>query len=210
MNATASSKPAPSPGAKLAMDFGPLLLFFLVNMFAPVDPLEKIFVATGTFMIATVIAMVWCRIATGHISAMLWFNGVMVVVFGGATLWLHNAEFIKIKPTIYYAMLSALLFFGVWRNKPTLKLVLGPAYPGLTERGWALLSRNWAWFFLAMAVANEIVWRHASTSLWVSYKLFGALPATVLFALGNVPLIMKHGMGEGAAASEIAQLPPEG
>jgi intracellular septation protein len=208
MNTT--TKPPISPGAKLAIDFGPLLIFFLVNMFAPVSGIEKIFVATGAFMIATILAMIGSKLAHGAISLMLWFNGAMVVLFGGATLWLHDATFIKVKPTIYYVMLAAILFFGLVAKRPTLKLVLGSAYPGLTERGWTILSRNWAWFFAAMAIANEAVWRHVSTDAWVAFKLWGALPATIIFAFANVPLLMRHGMGDDAAEKEMAQVPPEG
>lgn len=207
---TTTTKPTLSPGTKLAIDFAPLLLFFVVNMVAPVSALEKIFVATGAFMLATIVAMIWSKLASGSISIMLWFNGAMVVVFGGATLWLHDATFIKVKPTIYYVMLASILFFGLLTKRPTLKLVLGSAYPGLTERGWQLLSRNWAWFFVAMAIANEAVWRHTTTDAWVAYKLWGALPATIIFALANVPLLMRHGMGDDAAGAEVAQTPPEG
>ena len=210
MNATATTKLPLSPGTRLAIDFGPLLLFFLVNLLAPVPGFEKIFVATGAFMLATVIAMLWSKLAAGSISVMLWFNGAMVVLFGGLTLWLHDDTFIKVKPTIYYVMLAAILFFGLITGRPTLKVVLGSAYPGLSERGWSLLSRNWAWFFAGMAITNEAVWRHVSTDAWVAYKLWGALPATILFALANVPLLMRHGMGDEAERAELAQVPPEG
>lgn len=196
-----------SPGLRLALDFGPLVLFFLANLLAPVPPAQKVYVATATFMAATLAAMLVSRLTTGAISPMLWVSGAMVLVFGALTLWLHNDTFIKVKPTIYYVCVSAILFFGMWRKQPTLKLVFGSAYPGLSEQGWALVTRNWAWFFLAMAVANEVAWRHLSTSAWIGYKLWGAMPATMLFALANVPMLLKHGLGE-TPAEAVADTPP--
>jgi intracellular septation protein len=131
-----------------------------------------------------------------------------VLGFGGLTIWLHDDTFIKIKPTIYYAMVSAILMFGLATGRPTLKLVLGSAYPGLSERGWTLLSRNWAGFFLVMAIANEAVWRSTTTDFWLGYKLWGALPATLLFAAANIPMLLKHGLSNEAA--EATKLPPQG
>jgi intracellular septation protein len=131
----------------------------------------------------------------------------MVLVLGGLTLIFQKPWFIQMKPTLYYLVVSAILFFGLWTGKPTLKLALGTAYPGLDERGWALLSRNWAIFFVGMAVANEIVWRNASFDFWLGYKLWGAIPATMLFALANVPMLLKHGLGE-TPAEAVADGPP--
>ena len=183
-----------TPGAKLAIDLGPLLVFFLVNGFAPVPSMLRIFYATGAFMAAMVIAMVISQIRYRHISPMLLFSGVMVLVLGGITLWLHNETFIKIKPTIYYCVAAGLLTFGVLTKRNLLQMVLGSAYPGLSERGWQLLTRNWIFFFIAMAVVNEAVWRTTTTDFWVGFKLWGALPATFIFAMANVPMLMKHGM----------------
>ena len=197
------------PGAlmKLAIDFAPLLIFFLTNSFAPGPKNSRIFVATGAFMAATLIAMLVSRWKAGRVSPMLWFSGVMVIVFGGLTLWLHDQTFIMVKPTIYYVVLAAILFFGLKTGKPTIELVLGSAYPGLSSRGWQLLTRNWAFFFVAMAIANEIV-RTRFTEWWVSYKLFGALPATLIFALANMPMLLRHGMAVGDAETQAP--PPQG
>ena len=183
-----------STGAKLAIDLGPLLVFFLVNGFAPVPDVLKIFYATGAFMAAMIVAMVISQIRYRHISPMLLFSGVMVMVLGGITLWLHNETFIKLKPTIYYLVAAGLLTFGVVTRRNLLETVLGSAYPGLSERGWQLLTRNWILFFVAMALVNEAVWRNSSTDFWVGFKLWGALPATFIFALANVPMLMRHGM----------------
>ena len=125
----------PGAGARLLIDLGPLLVFFLANFFAPVPSTLKIFVATGAFMIAMVIAMLVSQLKYRHISPLLWFSGLMVVVLGGITIWLHDETFIKIKPTIYYLFVAALLLFGMRTQKNLLKMVLGTVYPGLSERG---------------------------------------------------------------------------
>ena len=189
----------PAGGSKLLIDLGPLLVFFAVNFLAPVPPLTKIFVATGAFMIAMVAAMLYSAIRFRHISPLLWFSGVMVVILGGLTIWLHNETFIKVKPTLYYLLVAGLLGFGLWRDKPLLKLVLGSAYPGLTDEGWRKLTRNWAGFFLFMAALNELVWRNSSTDFWVGFKLWGAIPLTFLFAAVNIPMLLKHGLTQDAA-----------
>lgn len=183
-----------SPLAKLAIDVGPIIVFFLVNGFAPVPGVVRIFYATGAFMMAMMVAMLVSQIRYKHISPMLWFSGIAVLILGGITLWLRNETFIKIKPTLYYTVISGLLLFGMATGRNLLKSVLGTAYPGLSERGWMLLTRNWAMFFLGMAVVNEAVWRSTSTDFWVGFKLWGAMPATFIFALANVPMLMRHGM----------------
>jgi intracellular septation protein len=202
MSAEAKAQPEPQPkgsrgpsaGARLLIDLGPLLAFFLTNFFAPVPDTLKIFVATGVFMVAMMAAMLISQLRYGHISPLLWFSGVMVVLFGGLTLWLHSETFIKIKPTIYYASVSALLLFGLRTRRNLLKMVLGSAYPGLDERGWFLLTRNWVVFFIAMAVLNEAAWRTTSTDTWVALKLWFFLPAAFIFAGANVPMLMRHGL----------------
>ena len=180
--------------SQLLIDVGPLLIFFVANFFAPVAPALKIFVATGAFMAAMVAAMLYSAIRFHRISPMLWFSGVLVVVMGGVTLWLHNETFIKVKPTLYYLLIAAILGFGLLKDKPLLKAVLGGSYPGLDSAGWTKLTRNWVFFFIAMAITNEIVWRNSSTDFWVSFKLWGAIPLTFLFALANVPMLVRHGM----------------
>ena len=194
-----ATKAQPSGGTKLLIDLGPLLVFFLVNFFAPVAPMLKIFVATGAFMVAMVAAMLYSAIRFRHISPLLWFSGVMVVILGGLTIWLHDETFIKVKPTIYYLLVAGVLGFGLWRDKPLLKLVLGSAYPGLDEQGWRKLTRNWALFFAGMAVLNEAVWRSTTTDFWIGFKLWGAIPLTFLFAALNVPMLLRHGLTQEQA-----------
>jgi intracellular septation protein len=189
-------------GSQLLIDVGPLLVFFAANFFAPVPPALKIFVATGAFMAAMVVAMIYSALRFGRISPMLWFSGVLVVVMGGVTLWLHNETFIKMKPTLYYLFVAALLAFGLVKDKPLLKRVLGSTYPGLDEEGWRKLTRNWAIFFAGMAVLNEAVWRNSSTDFWVGFKLWGAIPLTFLFAVANVPMLLRHGLNSEDATPQ--------
>jgi intracellular septation protein len=203
MSASKESKAEPSPMMRLATDLGPLIVFFAANAW------RGIFAATLAFMIAITVAIIVSLIKYRHISPLLWFSGVMVLVLGGITIWLHDETFIKIKPTIYYSFVAALLAFGLYTGRNLLKMVLGSAYPGLSERGWKLLTRNWAVFFLVMAVINELVWRNSSTDFWVGFKLWGALPATLLFALANIPMLMRHGLQLEKAEPEAGVPPPQ-
>lgn len=192
-------------GLRLALDLGPLIIFFVAYYFTG----KNVFVATAVFMAATATSMLISIMKTGKVSAMLLFSSVMVLGLGALTLWLHDETFIKMKPTIYYVMVSAILFFGLWTNRPTLQLVLGNAFPGLNERGWTLLTRNWAIFFLVLAATNELVWRTMSTSFWLGYKLWGALPATILFTIAQLPMLTRHGLNTDAAEIED-EVPPQG
>lgn len=178
---------APAQAApNLLVDLGPLGIFLLTYWAAGV------WIATGAFMAATLAAIIWSKLKHGKVSVLLMFSGVMVLFFGGLTIWLHDETFIKMKPTLYYLMVSGILFFGTLTKKPTLELVMAHAYPELSQRGWHLLTRNFAWFFIAMAILNEIVWRNSSTGFWLGYKLWGALPLTLLFGGLNVPMILRH------------------
>jgi intracellular septation protein len=191
----------PGPGAKLMIDLGPLAVFFIVNAWS------GIFAGTAAFMVAITAAMLISKFKYRHISPLLWFSAVMVLVLGGVTLWLQDETFIKIKPTIYYVLVASLLAFGLATKRNLLKMVLGTAYPGLSERGWQLLARNWALFFAFMALVNECVWRNSSTDFWVGFKLWGFLPATFLFAIANVPMLMRHGL-QLEKAKEEPPVPP--
>lgn len=190
-----------SPGVKLAIDLGPLIVFFAVNALA------GIFAATGAFMAAIAVAMIVSKFRFGHISPMLWFSGVMVLLLGGVTIWLHDETFIKVKPTIYYSIVAAILLFGLITRRNLLESVLGSAYPGLSERGWRILTRNWVIFFIVMAGVNELVWRTTSTDFWIGFKIWGFLPATFLFALAHVPMLMRHGV-EFDKGKEEPPIPP--
>ena len=197
-----TNKAEPQGGGRLLIDIGPLLVFFLANFLAPVPGAIKIFVATGAFMAAMVAAMLYSALRYRTISPLLWFSGIMVVILGGLTIWLHDKTFIKIKPTIYYSLVAGILAFGLASGRPLLKAVLGGTYPGLDSEGWRKLTVNWAIFFAFMAVLNEAVWRNSTDDFWVGFKLWGAIPLTFLFALANVPMLMRHGLTQDAAKPE--------
>ncbi len=193
----------------MLIDFGPLAIFFLVNTFGPGPQLARVLAATAAFMVAIFIAMGLSLWKTKHISPMLWISGVLVLVFGGLTLWFHDETFIKVKPTIVYTMFAVVLTYGVIAGKPLLQMLLESAYPGLTAKGWRLLTINWAVFFAAMAILNEIVWRTQSWDFWVGFKLWGVVPLTLLFAAGNIPMLLRHGLSTDGEIIDKA-LPPEG
>lgn len=196
------------PGFRMLVDFGPLAVFFLVNTLAPGSQLSRILAATAAFMVAITIAMIASRVRAGHISPMLWISGCLVLVFGTLTLYFQNETFIKIKPTIVYTMFAVILGYGLITKRPLLQTLLETAYPGLSARGWHLLTINWTIFFVAMAVVNELVWRTQSTDFWVAFKVWGVIPLTFVFAMLNVPMLMKHGLN--AEKPTDAPLPPEG
>jgi intracellular septation protein len=198
-----STPQEPQGAGKLLIDLGPLLVFFLVNFLAPGSALIRALEATVAFIIAMVAAMLFSAIRYHRISALLWFSGFMVVVLGGVTLYLHDLTYIRMKPTIYYALVAGLLGFGLATDRPLLQRVLGSTYPGLDETGWKKLTRNWAIFFAFMAALNEAVWRNTSWDFWIGFKLWGALPLTFLFAAANIPMLLKHGlMRDDAVAAE--------
>lgn len=197
----ATAKPG-GMGTRLALDLGPLVVYFASFALTRHD----IFVSTGLFIAATFVAMLLSLWRFRTVSAIQIFSGVMVLLLGGLTIWLHKDWIIKIKPTIYYVTVSGILSWGLATGRPTLRMVLGQAYPGLSDAGWHILTRNWALFFAGMAIGNEIVWRNFSTTAWLGYKLWGVMPATVLFALAHLPTLVRHGLTtEGAAPA----LPPE-
>ena len=180
-----TAKPQLNPLLKLALDLGPLILFFFANSH------YGIFVATGTFMVAVLAALAVSYALTRHLPIMPVVTAIIVVIFGGLTLILHDATFIKVKPTIIYALFGAVLLGGLFFNKPLLGIVFDSLFD-LTEEGWRRLTLRWALFFFVLAVLNEIVWRNTSTNVWVDFKVFGVMPLTLLFGALQVPLLKKY------------------
>ena len=186
-------KPQLNPALKLVLDLGPLLVFFAANS------RFGIFVATGAFMAAILIALGIAYGLTRHLPIMPLVTAVVVVVFGTLTLALHDEQFIKVKPTIIYVLFGSALLAGLAFGKSLLGVVFDSVFH-LTEDGWRKLTLRWALFFLALAVLNEIVWRTQTTDVWVSFKVFGVVPLTFLFAALQYPLLTKYAAPEPAPA----------
>jgi intracellular septation protein len=181
----ADDKPQVSPFVKIALDLGPLVLFFVANS------RFGIFTATATFMIAVLVALAASYVLTRRLPIMPVVTAIIVLIFGGVTLILHNDTFIKIKPTIIYALFGAVLLGGLLFGKPLLGIVFDSLFH-LTEEGWRKLTLRWALFFFVLAVLNEIVWRNTSTNVWVDFKVFGVMPLTLLFGALQYPLLQKY------------------
>jgi intracellular septation protein len=211
-----SDKPQLNPTVKLVLDLGPLLVFFLANsrpaLFAPLlrpflsDALLSgehagIFTATAIFIPTVLVALGIGYALTRHLPLMPVITAVIVVVFGGLTLILQDETFIKLKPTIIYVLFGAALLIGLAFGKSLLGLVFDSVFH-LTDEGWRKLTLRWALFFLALAVLNEFVWRTMSTDTWVTFKVFGVVPITFVFAALQYPLLQKYAAPEPAESKE--------
>jgi intracellular septation protein len=169
---------------KLAVELGPLIVFFIVNSRA------GIFWGTGVFMVATVIALAVSRAILGKIPTMPLVSGVFVIVFGGLTVWLQDDLFIKLKPTIVNGLFAAILLGGLAAGYSLLRPVFGEVIQ-MTDEGWRKLTLRWGLFFIVLALINEVVWRNFSTDFWVSFKVFGIMPLTMVFAMSQIGLMKR-------------------
>jgi intracellular septation protein len=183
-----------NPLLKLALEVGPLVIFFLANAYSDrfgIAQDRRIFAATAVFILATIVALAVHYALVRKLPIMPLVSGAVVVVFGGLTLWLDDELFIKLKPTIVNTLFGLVLLAGLFFGKPLLAVVLDSVFE-LTEEGWRKLTFRWAMFFFVLAALNEIVWRTQTTDVWVSFKVFGIMPLTVAFALAQTPLLMRH------------------
>jgi intracellular septation protein len=178
-------KTRPHPLFKLATELGPLMVFFVANA------KFNLFVATGAFMVAVIAAMIASYAVTRHVPMMAIVTAVVVIVFGTLTLVLHDETFIKVKPTIVYTLFAAILGGGLLFGRSFIAIMFDQMF-NLTPQGWRALTLRWSLWFLAMAVLNEIIWRTQSTDVWVTFKAFGMVPLTILFAVTQMPLIKRH------------------
>lgn len=172
---------------KLVLELGPLVIFFIVN--ARVD----IFAATAWFMGAMVISLSLSWFILKRIAVMPLVTGVVVLVFGGLTLYLQDDTFIKMKPTIVNTLFGGVLLGGLFFGQSLLKYVFGEVYK-LREEGWVVLTMRWGIFFFVLAVLNEVVWRNFTTDQWVSFKVWGIMPLTLVFSMLQVPVLTKYAL----------------
>lgn len=193
-----------APLLKLALELGPLAVFFLFNtrgeQIAAAFPAlnvfgAPIFLATAAFMVAIGISLAVSLYLTRRLPIMPLVSGIVVFVFGALTLWLHDDLFIKLKPTIINTMFGVILLGGLFFGKSLLGYVFDSAFR-LTDEGWRILTLRWGIFFLALAVLNEVIWRNFSTDFWVSFKVFGMMPITLIFTMTQLPLIQRHSLPE--------------
>ncbi len=203
------SKPAEPAGTmRLLVDFGPLVVFFATYKLAGAG-LHAVLVATGAFMAAVVISTFAALITFRRITPMLWLSTILIVSFGAITLHFKDARFIEMKPTFYYVALALLLFAGLVRKKPLLRWLFGPIFPGLREEGWLKLSRNWALFFIGLAIANEIMRRSLSFDDWLTLKVWGVTIVSLIFAVSNMPMLLRHGLDAESKGEILEETPVE-
>ena len=178
-----------SVAGKLLIEIGPLLVFFGVNA------AYGIFAGTGAFMVATVLSLGTAWLLYRKVPFMPVLSAVLVLAFGGLTLYFNDDTFFKMKPTIVNTLFGTILLGGLAFDRPLLGYVFDSVFQ-LDEEGWRKLTFRWAIFFLALAILNEVIWRNFSRDFWVSFKVFGMMPITLVFTMFQMPLIMRHSLEE--------------
>ncbi len=207
---------ATSPWLNILIDYGPVLVFFLVyRHFSParhdnaVGEVLAVIKGTVSFVVAAVIALAVSHWKLGRISPMLWLSTALIIFFGGMTVLLHDAFWIQIKPTAIYLIFGISLLIGVWRGHALLKYLLEAAFEGLEEAGWMKLSRNWGYFFLVLAAMNEGFRHWLSFGGWLQSKLYVFLPLSFLFTFAHMPMLLRHGLASETKGEAISEPPHE-
>ncbi len=188
-----------NPFVKLLLEIGPLAVFFITYRVADGD----LMTATAVFIVAILASAAASFALIRRIPRMMMVTAVVVVIFGGLTLWLNDATFIKMKPTVVYGLFALGLAIGILRGQNYLKLLLEESMQ-ISDGGWRQMSIRWVWFFLAMAAVNEAVWRTQTEEVWVNIKTFAYFPAALAFGAAQVPLIRRNWV------EEPAETPPAG
>jgi intracellular septation protein len=179
------------PWLKLALEIGPLVVFFIMNT------REGLFVATAWFMAAMALSLGVMWLLVRRLPVMPLVSGVMVLVFGGLTLWLHDELFIKMKPTIVNLMFGTTLLGALAAGKVLLPIVLDGVFR-LDDAGWRKLTLRWGIFFFFLAGLNEVTWRFFSTDFWIAFKVWGTMPITLAFSFAQIPLLTRHALPDEA------------
>ena len=201
---------APKHGAlSFAVDFGPLLIFFLTYKFVGSGGIASMITATLVFMVAIVVAIIVGLAVLKRVSPMTWISAVLILGFGGLTIYFHDPKFIQIKPTIVYLFFGGMLLAGLVRKKAVLRWLFGPIFPGLTDDGWMKLTRNWAIFFLVLAGANEVMRATLDFDTWLSIKVWGVTAVCMIFAGANMPMLLRHGLDVEDKGAALGKTPIE-
>ncbi|MEN6541600.1 septation protein A [Parvibaculum sp.] len=198
-----SQGPTATQWLRMGLELGPLVIFFLANskghLLVGGAPGPSIFFATAVFMIATIASLAVSYWKFRRIPTMPLVTGVFVVVFGTLTLVLHDDVFIKLKPTLVNMLFAAALLGAAFTGRPLMKQLFDAAFD-LSDEGWMILTRRWGYFFLFLALLNEAVWRSFDTDFWVSFKLFGIMPLTIVFGMAQMPVLTKYATKEASDA----------
>ncbi len=192
----------------MLLDSGPLLVFFIAYKVAG-SGLQGSLVATLAFMVAVIISIAIGLAVVKRVSPMVWISTILILGFGAITLYLRDPKFIQMKPTVIYIGFAVLLGGGLLRGKPLLKWLFGPVFPGLTQEGWMKLSRNWALFFVALAIANEIMRATLDFDTWLTVKVWGVTIVSLVFAIANMPMLLRHGLDPESKGEVITDTPVE-
>ena len=172
---------------KQLFEFFPLIVFFVVYYKSD----KHLYLSITTVIIATLISLVALYIKERKISTMMLVSTVILIVFGGLSIFLKNDIFFKMKPTIINALFAIILIGSTFFNKPVLKLLLNSSMK-LTDQGWSLMNKLWSGFFIFLALLNEIVWRTQTTDVWVNFKVFGIMGITIVFTIVQIPILKRH------------------
>ncbi|MDB4846355.1 septation protein A [Candidatus Pelagibacter sp.] len=177
---------------KFVTDFGPLAVFF----FFYYNSDKNLKIAIPPFIIATLIALILVWILEKKIPMVPLISGVLITLFGGLTIYFDNPVFLYMKPTIINILFGLALLFGKYfSNEPILKKIMGKSIM-LSDIGWNLLNKRWMFFFFALAILNEFVWRTQTEEFWVNFKVWGLIPITFIFTAFQITLINKHKLNE--------------
>ncbi|MFN6934786.1 MAG: inner membrane-spanning protein YciB [Tsuneonella sp.] len=204
----------PSGWLNVAIDYGPILVFFLVYRWskpAEESPSAEIFAviqSTGAFIVAAIAALAFSKWKLGKVSPMLMLSTALIVGFGALTIWLRDERFIQLKPTIIYVLFAVALIVGWLRGKAFLQILLEAAFEGLDREGWLKLSRNWGLFFLFLAGLNEGLRQALTFGDWLWAKLWVFMPLSFLFTFTQIPMLLRHGLAAEGLKEEEKTPPP--
>ncbi len=197
---TAESTDTKEALIRTLVDLGPLFVFFglyfligeeRANAVVGAGDVSELIIATVAYMIATAAALTFAYTQQGRIAPMPLITGVVVLVFGGLTVVLQNDTFIKMKPTIVNMLFASILIAGLMSGRTFMKYLFGEIF-ALNDQGWRVLTIRWSCFFIFLAVLNEVIWRNFSEEFWVSFKVWGVLPLTMIFGMFQMPLLTKY------------------